>query len=106
MKWYLILTIILSGLIVLYFLISLIISFFVARMLYAPKRYSREEQRAYNEKMGYNSGTEGLENEDIVFTMKDGYLIHGSINLIKDSNKYCVLAHGHQTTRKGALRYA
>lgn len=106
MKWYWITLIVVAGVIVIYFLLSFIISIFVSRMLYAPKRYSREEQRAYNEKMGYNVGTEGLETNDVLFTMSDGYLIHASINLIKDSKKFCILAHGHQTTREGALRYA
>lgn len=106
MKWYWILLIAVGALVALYLLSCLIASYFIARMLYAPKRYSREEQRSYNEKMGYNAGTECLERNDIVFKMIDGYLIHGSYHLVVGSNKYVILAHGHQTTREGALRYA
>ncbi len=106
MEWYYILLIVLASLLVLFIGFVFLVSFVVVKMLVHPKRYSREEQNQYNIKNNFNKGTEVLKREDIVFHMDDGYLIHGDYNLIPGSKKFCILAHGHATTREGALRYS
>ncbi|MCI1734264.1 MAG: hypothetical protein LKM30_00800 [Bacilli bacterium] len=47
-----------------------------------------------------------MSRKPIVFTMTDGYSIHGDYNLVPNSRKFCLLLHGHGTSREGALRYA
>lgn len=75
-------------------------------MIANPKRYSRKEQIEYNQKMGYDEGIQILKREPLTFKMNDGYVINGDISLIPGSNKYCLLAHGHGTSREGAIRYS
>lgn len=107
MPWYWTTLIVIASIIAFLFLVSLAVSFGIAVFVTHPKRYSREDQKAYNAKMGWDSGVEVYDkNEPIEFRMDDGYLIHGDYDLVPDSNKYCLLAHGHQTTREGARRYA
>lgn len=106
MEWYWILLIVLASVFLFLLIVLEIGGFLIAKFLYAPYRYPREEQKEYNHKMGYDLGTEVLEKNDIVFKMRDGYLINGNYDLLEGSSKYCIVAHGDQTSREGALRYA
>lgn len=106
MRWYFLLLIILGAIIALFFLLIIIISLTVTFFIVRPKRYSRDEQKSYNKKRGFDQGSEVLERIPIEFKMSDGYIINGDYSLVKGSNKYCILCHGHSTTREGALRYS
>jgi uncharacterized protein len=107
MTWPIILVIILASILLLFLLILLVASFFIAKMIYSPLRYSRDDQKAFNKKMGWDEGVEVFDNNTpITFKMKDGYLIHGDYDLVSSSHKFCLLLHGHQTSREGARRYA
>lgn len=107
MEWPIILVIVLASILLLVLLLLLIASFIIAKMIYAPLRYSREDQKAFNKKMGWDNGVEVFSNSTpITFAMKDGYLIHGDYDLVPNSKKFCLLLHGHQTSREGARRYA
>lgn len=106
MEWYEITLIVLASLLVVLLIFIYVASLIMTKMIVHPKRYSRTEQTEYNEKMGFNEGVEVLKRTPIVFTMRDGYEINGDYNLIKGSNKFCILLHGHGTSREGALRYS
>jgi fermentation-respiration switch protein FrsA (DUF1100 family) len=107
MAWPLILVIVLSSILLLLLLVLLLTAFFIARMIYSPLRYSRDDQKAFNKKMGWDNGVEVFDHSTpITFTLKDGYIISGDYDLVKDSKKFCILLHGHQTSREGARRYA
>jgi alpha-beta hydrolase superfamily lysophospholipase len=103
---YEIIAIVLGSLLGCFLLFVLALSIALTRILTHPHRYSRKEQTAYNEKQGWNQGCEVLSRNPIVFTMSDGYQIHGDYNLVPNSRKFCLLLHGHGTSREGALRYA
>lgn len=107
MLWYWIVAIVLGALLALAVLSLWIISFLVAKFVYSPKRYSRQDQREFNHKCGWDAGVEVFKsNKPLEFLMSDGYVIHGDYDIVPWSDKFCILAHGHQTTREGARRYA
>jgi hypothetical protein len=107
MAWPLVLIIVLCSVFLLVLFALLIASFFIAKMIYSPLRYSRDDQKAFNKKMGWDEGVEVfVNNTPITFKMKDGYLIHGDFDLVPSSKKFCLFLHGHQTSREGARRYA
>jgi pimeloyl-ACP methyl ester carboxylesterase len=106
MEWYFILLLTVGAVGLFILLLLILISSVVAHMIIRPHRYSRSEQTAYNKKMGYDQGVEVLKREALVFQMEDGYVIHGDCNIIPGSEKFCLLAHGHATSREGALRYS
>lgn len=103
MEWYWIVLISCFGVLLLFVLLP---SLLVAKMIARPKRYSRAEQNDYNVNNHLNIGVESLVRENWDFTMSDGYVIHGDANFVPGSHKFCILLHGHQTTREGALRYS
>lgn len=106
MQWYFVLSIIIIGILLLLLIIYLIIGRVLAKFIANPHRYTKEEQDEYNKKMGYDQGIESMEETPIDFVMKDNYVIHGEYNLVPYSNVYCILSHGHGSSRDGARKYA
>lgn len=106
MERYFILLIVVCGLFFLSFLVVFLISIYVARKIVYPHRYTKEEQDSYNKKMGYNKGFEILERNNVVFEMSDGYKLNGDYNLVPGSNIFCILTHGHGSSREGARKYS
>lgn len=97
---------IILGIVITVFLILLVITHFIVKMIVNPKRYTRNEQKDYNKKKNYDKGTSILKRTPIQFEMEDGYIIHGDYSLYENSKKFCILVHGHGTSREGALRYS
>lgn len=106
MDWYFVLLIIIGSILLLVIILIFIITLFVTNLITHHHRYSRSEQTLYNEKQGYNIGINKLKRINIDFKMDDGYIIHGDYNLVNNSKKFCILLHGHATSREGALRYS
>jgi pimeloyl-ACP methyl ester carboxylesterase len=106
MAWYFI-TIIIICLALFLFLVFLIsVSLYITKIIVTPHRYSRKEQDEFNKKQGYDKGCEVLTRTPVVFKMSDGYEINGDYCLIPSSKKFCILLHGHGTSREGAVRYS
>lgn len=106
MLWYQTTLIVIGSVLLLLVILLIVISFVVVGQIVHPHRYSRSEQTAYNHKMGWDKGCEALARNPIEFKMDDGYLIHGDYNLVPLPRGYVILAHGHGTSREGALRYS
>jgi fermentation-respiration switch protein FrsA (DUF1100 family) len=106
MPAYLIAIIVISSLLLAFLVFLIVISILTANMVVHPRRYSRSQQTEYNKSQGFDLGTEVLSRDPVVFIMKDGYQINGDVSLVEESKKFCILAHGHGTTREGALRYS
>jgi CBS domain containing-hemolysin-like protein len=60
MAWPIILVIALASILLLFLLILLVASFFIAKMIYSPLRYSRDDQKAFNKKMGWDEELKSL----------------------------------------------
>jgi alpha-beta hydrolase superfamily lysophospholipase len=105
-EWYYILLIVLAAILGLFLIAIVVVSAVVSKIIIHPKRYSRQEQSDYNHKQGFDKGTEVLTRMPLVFTMKDNYQIHGDVSLVGGSKKFCILLHGHATSREGALAYS
>ncbi len=107
MSWYYILLIVIGSVLLAAIILILSVSYLIARFSIAkPARYKREEQKVYNHQMGFDLGTETMTRTPIEFKMNDGYVLHGDYSLVKGSKKFCLLCHGHRSSREGALRYS
>jgi fermentation-respiration switch protein FrsA (DUF1100 family) len=106
MELYQILLIVIGCLLFVSFVLIFFISIFVTRKIVYPHRYTKEEQDSYNKKMGYDKGFETLEKNKIVFKMSDGYELNGDYNIVPGSNVFCILTHGHGSSREGGRKYS
>lgn len=106
MNIYQILAVVIGSLLLFFLIVLFTISFYVTKKIVYPHRYTKEEQVSYNKKMGYDKGVNILSRNPIEFKMSDGYVLHGDYNIVKGSKIFCILSHGHGSSREGALRYS
>lgn len=73
----------------------------VVKGIVNPRRHTRADQIATRrEVLNYDKDTKTLNNTPLQITLKDGYVIRGDFNLVPHSNKFCILTHGHGSTRE------
>lgn len=96
--------IVISSLLILYLIFTFFVANYIVKNIANPKYSTREQRQERNRKHGFLEGTECYKREETIFTMSDGYEIHGDISL-NNPKKFIVFAHGHGSTREGSWKY-
>lgn len=96
-------------------LISILIIIFIVYKIFirisvnkvcTPKVRSWEETKQIESEYDQWQIYDKVKKEELNFTLKDGYLIHGTfIKSEKESNKYIILTHGFRYSRLGGIKY-
>lgn len=88
------------------FLFVILVAHILSVKITRPHCLSRSEHIEKMNKCGFIYDESNYERREIEFVLSDGYIIHGDISMNpKGTNKFCILLHGHGTTREGAVRY-
>lgn len=88
------------------FLFIILVAHILSHKITRPHCITRAEHIDRMNKAGFSYDESKYERKPVEFTLSDGYVIHGDISMNeKPSNKFCILLHGHATTREGAVRY-
>ena len=93
-----------SIIIVIYLIFSFFVAYQIVERTTHPAYTSRKARQERNAKDGLLKGTDRFQRENIIFTMRDGYEINGDIS-INNPKKFVIFAHGHGSTREGAIKY-
>ena len=71
-----------------------------------PKHYTtKEEKDSYLGELQSVDGINEYQRIPIIFTMKDGYIIHGDYSL-NNPKKFVICMHGHTSIKDGSVKYA
>lgn len=102
MPWYgyLLLSLFLLLLLIVFLGVPLYLCFYVAH----PKRWERKD--AYRREQDLFYDVDRMERTPFAFEAKDGYLLHGEFSIPKDCKGYFLFTHGYTFTREGMLKYA
>ena len=89
-----------------YFSFCFFISSFMADKMCQPKHFkTKEEKEVELANCGHKDGFDEYKREPIIFTMPDGYEIHGDYSL-NNPKKFVILMHGHTSNRHASMKYA
>jgi len=111
MNYFLIVLYCLVGLLAIFLLVSIVFSIYLYRYVFYPKKYSTQktievesEKGFLGDYIGLNETYDTLKKEELDFTMKDGYIIHGTF-IEKNNKKIVIITHGYTYTRYGSVKY-